>query len=64
MEGGGITPFVGNPFARINCFNIIILGGLIDIAHHKNNAKRAFEENLEFERAVKVIIFFVYFFKL
>lgn len=33
----------------------MVEGGLIDVAHHKNNAKRAFEETLEFERAVKVI---------
>ena len=33
----------------------MVEGGLIDVAHHKNNAKRALEETLEFERAIKVI---------
>jgi alkaline phosphatase len=34
----------------------MVEGGLIDVAHHKNNAKRALEETLEFEKAVKVQI--------
>ena len=37
-----------------NGFFLMVEGGLIDVAHHKNNAKRALEETLEFERAVKV----------
>jgi alkaline phosphatase len=35
-------------------FFLMVEGGLIDVAHHKNNAKRALEETLEFERAIKV----------
>jgi alkaline phosphatase len=37
-----------------NGFFLMVEGGLIDIAHHKNNAKRALEDTLEFERAIKV----------
>jgi alkaline phosphatase len=37
----------------------MVEGGLIDVAHHKNNAKRALEETLEFEKAVKVYINFL-----
>jgi alkaline phosphatase len=37
-----------------NGFFLMVESGLIDIAHHKNNAKRALEETLEFERAIKV----------
>ena len=38
-----------------NGFFLMVEGGLIDVAHHKNNAKRALEETLEFERAIKVL---------
>jgi len=35
----------------------MVEGGLIDVAHHNNNAKRALEETLEFENAILVSLY-------
>ena len=37
-------------------FFLMVEGGMIDKAHHKNWAKKAFEETLELEKAVKVAL--------
>ena len=37
-------------------FFLMVEGGRIDQAHHKNWAKKAFEETLELEKAVKIAL--------
>lgn len=35
-------------------YYLFVEGGKIDMAHHKNWAKRAFDETVEFHKAIKV----------
>ena len=52
MTKAALTRLIKNP----NGFFLMVEGGLIDVAHHLNNAMRALEETLELERAVKVAL--------